>query len=354
VGIVSFDAGRSWESHLFDLTHCGDPWVAIGANSEAWFSALGRRAGAASNRMYLYRSSDGGRTWTEPPVDFGSGHDHQTLITGQVDAAGRQPLYLISSLGRRIDVASFHAHIARSPDEGSAWPAPLIATPSNLNFNTLAGGQLADGTLLIPVIDSQAPGSSGMLARRRAWVYRATPDLAKLSPPMLISEECTSNTGFGSLLTVPGSARALFICVSGAQSLVVHATDDGLRWTSAKVLEAPAGVAQRLPAGAATPKGTVALAWMDSREAPDTCFRLRAAISLDGGRTFGSSEAVSTEVSCPQSEANGVAGRRWRNSGDYSGLAADADGVFYALWADSRAGLSHLRFAAFAEGARRE
>lgn len=344
VAIATFDAGRTWHTHTFDLTQCGDPWVAIGAGGTAWFSALGMRAGAASNRMYVYRSADGGRTWDEQPTDFGAGHDHQTLIAARPSAPRPSDVYIVSGLGRRTEHARFHAFVARSVDGGRNWLPPLVATPSNLNLNTLAGGVLPDGTLLVPLIDSQRPGATGMLARRRAWLYRASPDLATLSPPLLISEECTSNSGFGSLITIPGSTRALFVCVNAGQSVVVHRSDDGSVWADAAVLEAPIGSIQRVPAAAATNDGIVAFSWMDSRQAGPDCFVLRAAVSRDGGATFGPSQALSTAPTCPQSGANGAAGKRWKHGGDYSGFAAGADGRFHALWADSRNGMSQLRF----------
>ena len=67
VSIVTFDAGRSWTPHTFDLQNCGDP----------------------GHRLFLYRSSDGGRTWTDQPIDFGPGQDHQTIVAGPTESADR-------------------------------------------------------------------------------------------------------------------------------------------------------------------------------------------------------------------------------------------------------------------------
>ena len=338
VGVVTFDGGRSWQSHVFDVQACGDPWVAIGADGTAWFAALGKRGDSTVHRMYIYRSADGGRTWKDAPHDFGPGHDHQTLI------AARDAIYVVSALGRRTEFSTFHAFMARSIDGGASW-STLTASPSNLNTNTLAGGMLPDGSLLIPFIDGQRPGSSGMLARRRAWVYRAKPDLSQLSPPLMVSEDCGSNSGFGSLVVDPGSPRAIFTCVNASQHVIVHGSDGGLIWSDPLVVEAQSGIAQRVPAGAALAGGAMALSWMDSRGGPAECFVLRAALSEDGGRSFQPSIPVSTATSCPQAEGNGQAGKRWRNTGDYSGFAAGAGGSLHALWADSRSGVSQLRFA---------
>jgi hypothetical protein len=52
---------------------------------------------------------------------------------------------------------------------------------------------------------------------------------------------------------------------------------------------------------------------------------------------------VTTGTSCPgaSAEQKGVA-RRWQFGGDYSGLAAGADGAFHIFWADSRTGLYQI------------
>jgi len=52
---------------------------------------------------------------------------------------------------------------------------------------------------------------------------------------------------------------------------------------------------------------------------------------------------MSTGENCPDSPANGEAGRRWPEGGEYHGLTATADGRFQVLWSDSREGIYQLR-----------
>ena len=349
--LATFDGGRTWSTHVFDIQGCGDPWVAVGSDGDAWFTGLGRRATAAGQRLWLFRSTDGGRTWLDP-IDFGTGHDHQTLIVGSPETASENVLYLVSGLGRNTPSARFHAFVARSDDRGKTWREPLVLTPSNLNFNAIAGGLLPDGSLLLPFVDFQKPpfnSSQGMLAQRRVWTYRIQ-KTSVVSPPLFVSEACAGGHGLGfpSLATVPGSTRAVLVCIGGSDKRVLAQTsDDAIAWTASGVEAGTAASLQRVPSIAASRQGAVAVTWMDSRGMPDGCAQLRAALSQDAGRTFSASRPLSTAPSCSQSEKNGAAGRRWPNGGDYLGLAAGADGAFHALWADSRTGLSQLRFATF-------
>jgi hypothetical protein len=55
---------------------------------------------------------------------------------------------------------------------------------------------------------------------------------------------------------------------------------------------------------------------------------------------------VTPEPSCPRaSERQRGIATRWPFGGDYSGLAAGADGRFHLLWADSSGGIYQLRTA---------
>ena len=51
---------------------------------------------------------------------------------------------------------------------------------------------------------------------------------------------------------------------------------------------------------------------------------------------------VASAPSCPDTARNGRVATRWPEGGDYSGLAAAADGTFHVLWADSRDGIYRL------------
>lgn len=166
--------------------------------------------------------------------------------------------------------------------------------------------------------------------------------------------------------------------------------------------ESPLGVAdfRMTPVVAVAPRGEIAIAWYDRRADPARrCWHYMIATSTDGGRRFGANHTVSTAASCPPPsrgpttyvhnlspfddpnrppdstvarlstmERFAVAGpdfvRQARNAanrgltngrivvsfdetrnlfaGHYTGLAADRDGAFIAVWADRRSGRQEL------------
>jgi hypothetical protein len=278
--LLTFDAGRTWSTHTFDLQMCADPWVALGSDGGAWFGALGSLPPAAGHRLYVFHSPDGGRTWPDSPTDFGGSHDHPTLVVGDGESPSRDVAYVLSVHGA-------HVFVARSEDSGRTWLPPVEFTPSNLGFNTLAGGLLADGTLIVPFIDLQKPPFSdpaNMLARRRVWAYRGQNLAADAPAPIFVSEDCAASTGFPSVVTIPQSSRALFGCVNLAGAVSVQASDSGLVWPSGVVVDAPpTGAFQRTPNLAATREGVVGTTWMDSRDVAAGCFILRGTVSTVGG-----------------------------------------------------------------------
>src|SRR3712207_588288 len=105
-------------------------------------------------------------------------------------------------------------------------------------------------------------------------------------------------------------------------------------------------VFRRTPSVAVNKDGVVGLTWYERRkEAGGECQHLYFTASLDGGKSFLPQVRVSAAPSCPDTPRNGQSAKRWPGGGDYSGLAASADGAFHALWSDSRDGIYQLRTA---------
>jgi hypothetical protein len=111
----------------------------------------------------------------------------------------------------------------------------------------------------------------------------------------------------------------------------------------------PLAARRRTPAIAVSAAGVVGLAWYDTRRDPrGECFDVYFSASLDGGRTFLAAVRVTPETSCPPAGQDRAVASRWPFGGDYSGLAAVADGSFRIFWSGSRAGV-HQGWTAAAE-----
>jgi hypothetical protein len=160
-------------------------------------------------------------------------------------------------------------------------------------------------------------------------------------------------------------ARAMIASggTTGWRIYISTSDDRGKTWTQPRIIDsaAPAKAHQFLPAIAVNRDGVVGVSWQDTRDAPDTEFGYRVyfTASVDGGQNFLPPVPVSSEWSRPHAAGNLVytpstfttptdggsvrmtflsAAGRWGNGGDYTGMAADADGVFHPAWADSRTG----------------
>ncbi len=350
---VSFDGGRTWAQRNFGVPGCCDPWVALREDGTALFAGLEvpRR-----NEMRLARSADGGRTWTPVPIELGRLHDHETMIVDTTTGPHAGSIYLVSNGSWRDKSGrSFGSiFVTRSADGGETFSPPVHVVPSNLNFNVLAPGVLSDGTLVVPYKDFQSNISdfrsrAGELDRKRTWVVTSADGGRTFSPPLFVSEAC--GLGFGSLAvdvsSRPTRDRLYFICNNRElNGVLVHYSENrGEKWSQPVRADAAAGevVFRRPPAVAVNGDGVVGVTWHERRSDADRqCQHVYFTASLDGGKTFLPAVRVSSAPSSPDTARNGRVATRWPEGGDYSGLAAAADGTFHALWADSRDGIYRL------------
>lgn len=350
---LSFDGGRTWAQHNFGVPECADPWVALREDGTALFAGLSM---ARNNEMQLVRSADGGRTWASVPLDLGRIHDHESMIVDTTTGPHAGSIYLVShgSWRGKSGRSSGSIFVTRSADGGRTFTPPVHIVPSNLNFNVLTPGVLSDGTLVVPYMDFQSNISdfrsrAGELERKRAWVVTSGDGGQTFSPPLFVSEAC--GLGFGSLavdLSIrPTRDRLYFICNNRELSgILVHNSENGGdNWSQPVRADAAAGEVafRRPPAVAVNRDGVVGVTWYERRTDGDRqCQHLYFTASLDGGKTFLPEVRVSSAPSCPDTARNGRVATRWPEGGDYSGLAAAADGTFHVLWPDSRDGIYRL------------
>jgi hypothetical protein len=346
---TTFDGGRSWSTHVFPVKGCGDPWVVIRPDGSAVYLTLADD----TQEQIAFASPDGGRTWRQG-FNFGLAHDHGTLA---VDPSGA--VYAFSQQGGRDaagkarDVLS----VGRSEDGGLTFRMTRLI-PGTVNFSAMNGVVMADGTVVAPYSDyrrSLAPGGSARLLNERDHVVTSTDQGRTFSPPSLVSEVCKSS--FPELAVDASSGpfrnRLYYVCNDGLfENVFFHySADGGDRWSAPKAINPPARPRAyvRFPVVAVNRDGVVGVAWYDGRNDSRgyrnifRCQEVFFAASLDGGATFEPDVKVSSARNCPDTDANGEAGRRWPAGGDYFGLEAAPDGRFHLVWADSREGMYKLR-----------
>jgi hypothetical protein len=123
---------------------------------------------------------------------------------------------------------------------------------------------------------------------------------------------------------------------------IAYSTNNGRSWSAPKQVAEPGLGPAFMGCAAVAPNGTLGALWIqhEKYETNPRSYRAWFAASTDGGDTFTPAQAVSSAVSIPdrrQMEKIDYLRTRYRG-GDYIGLAAAADSVFNAVWADARDG----------------
>ncbi|PYQ64967.1 MAG: hypothetical protein DMF53_06405 [Acidobacteria bacterium] len=357
-GFRSADGGRSWQSVPFPACRI-DPWVSFGSGDRVYLSCMGGR----QSPLIVYRSADAGRTWSGPVrVTALEGVDRP--VVSAVHKAGSPEDSVLVAFGQSSPAPglrnrTYGAAVSRSDDGGRTFSGPVAVRHDALTQQPFDAAVLSSGVYVLFFMDYATRDGGELLAHRRTWAVRSEDGGRTFSTPVLVFEQLGREMPWA--VAVDRSTRhrdRLYLAVDGSwqrrgtgppapgKGLFLLISDDGGEsWrTAGTVTDAPAGANAETPAIAVNREGVVGVAWYDTRRDPtESCYDLYFSASLDGGATFLPNERVTPVSSCPQTspQQQGVASR-WSFGGDYSGLAADADGKFHILWADSRSGIYRL------------
>jgi hypothetical protein len=359
--LATFDGGKSWIRHDLGLKECADPWTAMLPDGTAVLAVL------SGEGLDVYRSPDGGRTWSDPPVRLEEGHDHETLAVDRTSGPRHGSLFVLSVQSAREPSSGQRRNavfVARSSDGGKTFPERTRVFPSNLGFNTATGAVLSDGTLAVSYSDYQRPSPDGSvwLERGRSWLLLSSDGGKTFSAPMWIADDC--GRSFPVLASEDSPAfrdRLYWVCNGRGDGrtatpdferiLVHHSSDRGEKWSDAVRANAGSGSRPyvRTASVAVGRSNAVGVSWYDGRNDKEKfkgifqCLDFYFTVSRDGGATFLPEARVSSQSGCADSPRNGKARYRWPAGGDYTGIAARPDGGFQLLWSDSRDGVYRLR-----------
>lgn len=372
----SGDGGETWEP--VEAPGCSiDPWLDFDAAGNVHLVCLGEGEG----RVLLVRSVDGGRTWVEPvpvPGKPTPGGDRPVLGVGRSSGEPDSgPVHIAFGQyleARGLDRRVYGPALATSTDSGASFADPVLLVHDNLEQQPIDIEVLSEGTVAVMFMDYayRSPKGQTLLAHRRVWLTRSRDRGETWSIPLLLHEQRHDEMPWSMAVDVgPRFRDRLHVVVdgfwkrtypepgevdpSGLPALFLVSSDDaGTTWSEpVEITDGPPWANAETPAVAVNRDGVVGVAWYDTRhDRQGRCFDLYFSASVDGGRTFLPNVRVTPETSCPRSieEQRGPA-RRWAFGGDYSGLAAGADGTFHLFWADSRSGLYQVWSSAVRVGA---
>ena len=342
---ASLDGGKTWSVHTFGLEFCGDPWVEILSDGTGIF------VGLSSEGMALFRSSDGGMTWESDPKRYTGGFDHP-MLSKEIRGQGEDDiLYLAASevVDNSMGRNRFSIFINRSENSGSSLKDAVNIIPNNLTQEAMGNTVLSDGTLVVAFGDHGSP--NGRLETRRSWIIKSGDHGKTFSEPLFITEQCNAPE-WPALVADTSEGdykdRLYWICGSDDfKGIQLFLSDNkGENWTKTGNIgySGDRKIKTRIPEIAVNNESVVGVAWYGVSQTSDgPCYDIYFSSSIDGSETFLPVRKISTKTSCPNTEMNKNAFGRWPVGGDYSGLAAGADGTFHILWSDSRSGIYSLR-----------
>jgi hypothetical protein len=351
----------------------------------------------------VYRSEDGGATWKpQQPISVrASGIDRESMTADATGGRFHGRVYITGMTGiRELDKlrsARNGIGVWTSTDGGVAFRGPITrASPTNrytygignsvilndgtlltlfgenLNTDTLgAAGPAAPGrpNAIIEVAASLDGGETYEPAVKIADKYKGDARTGAVSTPSLGADPGSPSFGTNVYAAWTDYRAGL------AQILLSRSTDKGKSWSAPHVIndispeaKEVAGPNAFMPNVAVNREGVVLVTWYDRHDTPGNLgWRLRARASVDGGETWLPSVSVSSAMNTYHKQENftlwggntgGGSREYWTRGGelklqlhmqphefwaaDYSGLAADAAGIFHALWTDNRTGMPQL------------
>ena len=145
---LSFDGGATWHNGGLPRLPAGhrkkgdDVTVAFDAHGRGYVCAT-RLAHAAGSDVYIWRTDDGGRSFSAPvSLRAGQYHDHPGVATGQDQAPSEHNVYVVWAAGSGTTALGF----TRSTDGGQSFEPPrTILAESTIPSMDSAGPELAAG-----------------------------------------------------------------------------------------------------------------------------------------------------------------------------------------------------------------
>jgi len=354
----------------------GDPQVVFTPNGTAIslslaYGSVKDDTGKPRGGMAIYRSEDGGFTWTLSR-NICCSHDHPQMIVDNSMGKYAGRIYI----GTLWDYPVYRVGIFRSDDDGRTWTGPVEAVNGGgeLGVNVVTTGVMSDGTLVVPYLDFQYKPEQQKVHGKvedNAWIVKSTDGGLTFGKPIK-TQKLTFDLDMRESFAIPQTTidnrssafrdymYMTWVDVTDKPRVVVsRSTDRGETWSKPMPLapDVPAATWQIQPSIAVNKRGVVGITWLDTRGVTDHArYDLYFAASTDGGQTFMKAVKVTTAPSIIAGDGNSrpigsiypigdtgnlsllSAANRWPNGGDYFSIAVSATDTFFPVWADARTG----------------
>ncbi len=351
---VSLDGGRSWSTPAFhkrpEFTVTGNPTVGVDARGTVFVVAMSAREDYSGGILEISHSADAGRTWSpwtaivskldgipdRPKLAVAANGDLHVVFSG------------IEHTGRSLKMLRGTIQVIRSTDRGRTWSEPrTISAGEHRSWWFVDGYQgpairaAPDGALLV---------SWAAYYGNRIYVSASRDGGAEFAAPVSIRAQAVAGTGVASgllgvtigtpstELAIDAGGRNIVISVHEAHAmsriLLVGSRDGGRSWSRRAMLTRHGTNA----ALAFDPAGRLHAIWTDLR---GRHLDVLHAVSADFGSSF------SRPVSLAGNGARVALPRSSRDReectdalGSYQSLVIGEDGAACAAWVDLRDGLT--------------
>lgn len=386
---VTFDGGTHWSEYPIFVNSTyqasGDPSVAFDASGHAYYATLGFRfvgpTNAQSPDVLVGNSGDGGKTWTSVKVASGSGNFGSVgdvLDKEYITAWGSGNAIVVYGDFRQSQKGSFvsaRIYASVTHDSGASWSTPhvisgnldeaFVATPT-VDGNTIAVSFLnttdlntgRDDYMVVKV--SPTTGLALGAPVKVATVIDGATDYPIALGRQTYQDSIFRSWAAGNITADPTDSAHLavvwsdmrnsttpaptdpYAATTNSDVVVSQSTNGGATW-SAPVALTLAGD-QFMPWGAYDSNGILRIGFFDrSADAANHLYNYSVATETGSGTLAFTSSAVSTVASDPTQGDRWFAGTLNASFphatsfiGDYSNIAATADGHVVAYWTDLR------------------
>lgn len=398
----SVDGGKTWRRsvhgpHADKFFWGADPVVIFSSDGTAYYSDLewgsvGRApfddepgSHEIHANVFMYRSDDGGQTWSDPIALYGN--DHSSIAVDESGGKYRGRVYVSYTTGlhtvegKPVQLLGF----AYSDDGGRSYrqrvfAAPTVAPTDGISDCPSATDLLvtSDGTLVLTYTCEVERAKSYV---QQTWALTSIDGGRTFDRPHLAASTAFSEiphrepemVDYWPRMAVDRSdgprRDQLYLAYedvadSHVRIMITSSRDAGRTWDNpVQVTDGRSKSDANTPAVAVSATGIVGVSWYDRRNDPrDECYEEYFSASLDGGATFLPNVALRGQATCPVNARNlqpnvtqslqasdgtysmtlASAGPRFVNGGETQGLVGLSRGRFHLAWIDGSSGVLQL------------